>query len=72
MENKAKYISEFANRYGESWIFEYDYDTKQGLLRGSDVNWQSYPVVEGRARNLLLNEEELLWLRQAWKEAVSN
>ncbi len=72
MEDRAKYTSEFANRYGETWVLEYDYDTGQGVLRGSDVNGQSYPVVDGHAVNLLLNDEELVWLSQVWKEAISH
>jgi hypothetical protein len=72
MDHKENYRSEFINRYGENWIFEYNYNTRKGVLRGSDVNWQPHPVVDGRVGNLLLNDEELLWLRQAWKEAVSH
>jgi len=35
----------FTNRYGEEWEFTYDSDTGTGILRGSDVDWEEYPVV---------------------------
>ena len=63
---KNTYTSEFANRYGEKWIFEYDHTTGKGILKGSDVDWQSCDVVDGHAPNLILNNEEILWLRRAW------
>ena len=66
------YTSEFANRYGGKWIFEYYYATGKGILKGSDVDWQSYDVVDGRAPDLILNNEEILWLRRAWHEAVGH
>ncbi len=60
----------FANRYGEEWEFTYDVASKQGILRGSDVDWQAYLVVEGKASGLVLNEEEIHWLRRVWTEAT--
>jgi Uri superfamily endonuclease len=65
------YTSGFVNRYGEEWRFEYDSSTGEGILKGSDVNWQPYRVVNGHAVGLLLNEEELAWLKKAWAEATS-
>ena len=67
---KNTYASEFENRYGEKWIFECDHITGKGILKGSDVDWQSYDVVDGHARDFILNNEEILWLRRAWAEAV--
>ena len=72
MIQNRTYTSEFANRYGEKWIFEYDYATSQGVLKGSDVDWKSYPVVDGRAPDLVLNNEEIVWLRSAWAEALTD
>ncbi len=60
----------FANRYGEEWEFTYDAARKQGILRGSDVDWKAYPVVGGKASGLILNKEEIQWLRKAWTEAT--
>ena len=51
-------------------MFEYDHISGRGVLRGSDVDWQSYPVVNGVAQDLVLNNEELIWLRKAWAECV--
>jgi len=64
------YTSRFKNRYGEEWEFQYDPAKGEGILRGSDVDWQEYRVVGGLVPGLLLNDEELLWLRRAWSEAT--
>jgi hypothetical protein len=71
MIEKRTYVSEFTNRYGEKWIFEYDYATRKGILRGSDVDCQSYPILGGRALDLVLNNEEILWLRKEWATATA-
>lgn len=42
----------------------------QGILGGSDVDGQRYAVIGGLARGVILNEEEIQWLRQAWAEAT--
>jgi hypothetical protein len=68
---KSHYSSRFTNRYGEEWEFEYDPLKKEGVLRGSDVDWQNYRVIEGRVPGLSLNEEEIQWLRMAWAEATT-
>jgi hypothetical protein len=60
----------FTNRYGEDWEFVYDPVTGEGILRGSDVDWQDYRVVDGLAPGLILNEEEIAWLREVWAEAI--
>lgn len=72
MNEKKTYTSEFKNRYGEQWIFEYDYATGKAFLKGSDVDHQSYSVIDGRAPDLLLNNEEILWLRRTWANALSS
>ena len=61
----------FTNQYGEQWVFEYDPTRGQGVLRGSDVDWQEYPVIDGKVPGLILNDEEILWLREAWNAATS-
>ena len=60
----------FTNRYGEEWRFSYDRSMGEGVLSGSDVDWMDYRVVGGRAEGLILNEEEIQWLRKAWFEAT--
>ena len=70
MTDPAPYTSRFTNRYCEEWLFEYDRCSDEGVLSGSDVDWQEYRVVEGRAPGLILNEEEIQWLRKAWSEAT--
>jgi len=70
MITRRHYTSRFTNRYGEEWEFEYDPIKGEGLLRGSDVDWQEYRVIEGLAPELVLNNEEIEWLRKAWSEAT--
>ena len=64
------YTLRFRNRYGEEWVFEYDPSNGQGVLRGSDVDWQQYPVIDGRVSGLILNDEEILWVHEAWASAT--
>lgn len=66
----AKFQSNFRNQYGEEWIFEYDQETGDALIKGSDVDWQAYEVIEGVAYNLILSDEEKQWLLSAWEEVV--
>jgi hypothetical protein len=44
----------------------------KGTPKGSDVDWQTYHVVGGQAIGLILNNEELLWLRKVWAEATGS
>ena len=64
------YRSRFTNQYGEQWEFVFDPTTGEGVLRGSDVEWQEYRVIDGRVPGLILNGEELSWLRKAWRKAT--
>jgi hypothetical protein len=69
--DSMNHSSRFTNRYGEEWIFEYDPATSEGILKGSDVGWQSYRVVNGHAIDLILSDEELVWLRKVWTDATA-
>jgi hypothetical protein len=71
MINRRRYTSRFTNRYGEEWEFEYEPIQGEGWLRGSDVDWQEYRVIGGVAPGLVLNKEEIEWLRKAWSEATT-
>jgi len=61
----------YTNEYGEQWIFEYDPSSGVGILKGSDVDWESFKVVDGKAIGLILNDGELIWLKETWKKATS-
>ena len=65
------YSSRFENRYGEPWEFEYDPVKGEGVLRGADVGWQDHRVVDGQVPGLILNDEEIRWLRAAWEKAIA-
>lgn len=62
--------SRFKNRYGEPWEFLYDPATGEASLRGADVDWQEFRVVDGQVPGLNLNAEEKRWLRVAWEQAT--
>lgn len=62
--------SSFSNRSGQEWIFEYNPQTKLGIIKGTNVEQQEYPVINGQAEGLSLNDEESTWLRQSWATAV--
>ena len=64
------YRSQYENEYGELWVFVYDDSTNTGILTGSDMDWQDYPVVDGKVIGLLFNDGELVWLRSAWESAI--
>jgi hypothetical protein len=71
MPDSTAHVWRFTNRYGEAWEFRYDAKNREGVLRGSDVDWQSYRVVGGQVPGLMLNNEEIQWLRQVWSEATT-
>ena len=64
------YQSQYKNRYGEAWEFEYGPLKGEGVLRGEDVDWQEFRVLDGQVPGLILSDEELRWLRTAWEEAI--
>ena len=65
------FTSRFTNRYGEEWVFVYDPAKGEGLLRGSDVDWEEYRVIQGKVDGLILNDEEIRWLRRSWAAATT-
>ena len=64
------YISKYTNEYGEEWIFEYNYLNKTAIIKGSDIDWQSYIVTNGYPDGLILNAGEREWLKTAWQNAM--
>lgn len=64
------YTSHYRNEYGEEWTFEYNYSNKMVTLRGSDVDWQIYPVINGHPVGLILTRGEEEWLETAWQNAM--
>ena len=66
------YKSQYKSDLGDKWVFTYDYGTNKGIITGSDVNWEEYRVINGRAVGLLLSDEESKWLRESWDKAMEN
>ena len=60
----------FTNCHGEHWTFLFDGVSKQSFVRGSDIGEDCYPVFDGVAYGLTLEEEERAWLFKAWTEAT--
>jgi len=58
------YLGYFENPFGEQWIFTMDRDTGKAVLRGGDVGWNtSFEVLDGQVADLILGNEERLWLQ---------
>ena len=69
-DDNKKYYGYFENEHGEQWVFVYDYMTGNAELRGGDVGWEEvFTIKNGQANNLILNEEEKMWLQACWKAA---
>lgn len=62
--------SSFTNHHGEEWTFSFDSNSNLAFIKGSDVDWEPYPVIEGVAYGLELIKEEKAWLLQAWHSAT--
>ena len=67
---KENYRSTFTAENGDTWIFEYDYSTETGVVRGSDIGDDEYKVIEGVAYDLVMDRFEKRWLLTAWEEAT--
>jgi hypothetical protein len=68
----GRYLGYFENSYGEQWIFEYDYATESGVLRGGDVDWEPHKVGEGgQVPGLNLGREEQAWVYACWLAATA-
>ncbi|TYB96403.1 MAG: hypothetical protein FXF54_03190 [Kosmotoga sp.] len=65
-----KFRSNFRNKYGENWIFEFDYEKKYSYITGDDVDYNKFPVYDGIALDLILNKQETKWLKRVWKEST--
>lgn len=56
----------FTNRLGDHWCLSFNDLNQTCALSGSDVGWQSYPVVDGHAIGLVLDKDEQKWLDTCW------
>lgn len=64
--------SSFTNRYGDEWSFSFNTNTNLASVKGSDVGWESYPVIEGVAYGLVMDGEEKTWLLSVWMSAAAD
>lgn len=69
---RKRYHGYFENEYGEQAIFVYDYEVREGVLWLGDAGWEHlYPVVDGDVPELILGENELVWLSNCWRSAIA-
>ena len=67
---KGRYHGYFENEYGEQAIFVYNYQAGTGTLWMGDVGWEEPKlVVDGQVPDLILGENEKLWLMACWSAA---
>ncbi len=68
----GKYYGYFQNEHGEQAIFIYDYDSHAGTLWVGDYGWEEpVSVTNGDAPELILSDEERLWLQACWNAATA-
>lgn len=66
-----QYTGYFENAFGEQWIFTFDRESAKAVLRGGDAGWNTeMQVLDGRVAELVLSEEEELWLQSCWVAAT--
>lgn len=62
----------FISSEGDEWIFLFHPKTAMASIKGSAVDWESYPVIDGTAFGLVMSQEELVWLSNEWKGAAAS
>lgn len=68
----SKYYGYFENEHGEQAIFIYDREMKTGMLWMGDAGWErAYKVMDGLAPELILSQEEEMWLQACWNAATT-
>ena len=71
----GRYHGYFENRFGEQWVFVFDYAAGRGYLRGGDAGWDNVFVLPGDGtlppdQLPVLNGEERRWLAACVRAAV--
>ena len=70
-DRRKRYHGYFENEHGEQAIFVYDYEVKEGTLWMGDAGWETaYKVVNARVPELVLSQNESLWLYNCWMNAT--
>ena len=68
--NEKYYYGYFENRFGEQWVFVYDFTRKAGELRGGDIGWDKVIEVRDGKHELILGKAEATWLLACWTAAT--
>jgi hypothetical protein len=69
----SQYLGYFENQSGEQALFVYDRGSSQAILYLGDAGWDTpHTVVDGAVPDLVLSENERLWVRACWQAATAN
>lgn len=69
---KGRYHGYFENESGEQAVFVYDFQAETGTLWMGDVGWEEPKlVIDGQVPDLVLGENEKLWLMACWNAATA-
>lgn len=70
-DRQGKYFGYFENEHGEQAVFVHDRVSSSAVVMLGDAGWDSrYPVIEGRARGVILDQAEQLWVYCCWLAAT--
>ena len=61
----------YTSKAGSAWCLYYDPKIGRACITGNDIGFDTYPVYDGRAKGLVLEQDELKWLANAWIELAS-
>ena len=68
-ENQRLYY--FDSTFGDQLIFVVDRSTQEGRLYCGDADWgRVYPVIDGEAKDIVLDSVEQSWLKVCWEAAT--
>jgi hypothetical protein len=68
--NEKYYYGYFENRFGEQWVFVYDFTRKVGELRGGDIGWDKVIEIRDAKPDVILGKAEAAWLLACWTAAT--
>ena len=67
-----QYRGYFENVHGEQTIFIFDREIAQATLYVGDADWEtSWEVCDGSVPGLIMDRQELMWLRACWEAATT-
>lgn len=71
MSSLTKFERAYTSNAGSAWRFYYDSKIGRACVAGDDIGLDVYPVYDGMAKGLVLEQDEREWLANGWLELVS-